>query len=101
MPEELFSEPFINCVDNVIRNSEAHFNYEMDPVTQMITFKDKNKTKKLYLVDFAKDTLNIFYSATVLWELSYQLYKKYRIICLGERPAFGHKMAEGRKYKWN
>lgn len=80
---EKFSSDFADCLDNILRNSEAHFSTEYDALTQMITFKNvKRGHEKIcskYLVEFGIDVIEIFQKCIILWEYAYQLNKIYLI----------------------
>lgn len=77
--DEKFSYLFDNILNNVIRNSEAHFDYTFNPISQIISFKDKQKNIDLYLVEMVKELLNIYQKVVYIWEMSYCLNKLYLI----------------------
>lgn len=80
---EKFSKMFIGGLDNVIRNSEAHFDYEYDQITQKITFTNNHKgnitTKEMYMVEFAIEVINIYQKCALIWEMNYNLNKVFMI----------------------
>lgn len=80
---EKFSNMFIGGLDNVIRNSEAHFDYKYDQMTQKITFTNNHKgnisTKEMYIVEFAIEVINIYQKCALIWEMNYNLNKVFMI----------------------
>lgn len=85
---EKFSNLFKNCLDNIIRNSEAHFSTEYNTLTQKVTFRNNymgNITiNEKYLIEFGIDVIKIFQKCCILWEFSYQLNKIYLCFVKGE-----------------
>lgn len=82
--DEHFSNGFCDTLNKIVRNSEAHFDVEYDIMNQEITFisKGKNNTyiEKMFLLDFANETVKIFNLSVKLWEIAYQL-QKLRLAC--------------------
>lgn len=76
---EQFSSLFDSSLNNIIRNSEAHFDYSFDIISQIVSFRDKNKKKDLYLIEVARELLNIYQKTVYLWEINYCLHKLYLI----------------------
>lgn len=74
-----FSWLINNSIENHIRNSIGHFNYEENLEEQTILFIDdhmgKQKTDTKTLMEIARDCVNIFYSLVNLLELNYHLLK--------------------------
>lgn len=89
---EKFSKEFHNCINNVVRNSEAHFSTEYDAITQIITFKNINRgNEKIctkYLIEFGIEIINIFQKCIILWEYAYQLNKIYLFNVLKQKIAY-------------
>ena len=76
---EKFSHLFDDTLNNIIRNSEAHVDYSFDPISQIVYFKDKQKTMNLYLTELIKESLNIYQTSVYMWEMNYCLHKQYLI----------------------
>ena len=75
---ETFSDFFFGCLDNVLRNSEAHFSTSYDIISQEVTFTNKNPrgvvtTSKKYLAEFAKDVATLYFKCYGLWCISSRL----------------------------
>lgn len=85
---EKISYMFIDGLNKVIRNSEAHFDYYFNQLTQQIKFVNNHKgdmsEEKMYLVEFAAEVINIYQKCVLLWEMSYQLNKLY-LLSKGEK----------------
>lgn len=80
-----FSKEFINLLENIIRNSNAHNSMSFDGLNQVITFVDKNKGKSrkrnMYFLEFGKKIIEIYSSILYLWEYYYQSLKnKYLVL---------------------
>lgn len=77
--QDKFSWLVTEKIQNHVRNSIGHFNYEENPIEQTIIFTDKHKNKKQQfnksLIDVAKDCVYMFYSLINLLELNYNLLK--------------------------
>ncbi len=77
---EIFTNDFVGGLNNIIRNSEAHFDMFFDPITQKIIFKNKKENNvtvlEKYMLEFSKDVIDIFQKCIILWEISFQLQKK-------------------------
>ena len=90
---EKFSNGFCETLNKIIRNAEAHFDVQYDIFKQIITFTNKGKNKtdeeKLYLLEFAKETINIFGLCVLLWEIAYQLQKTRLILDLRQDWNYG------------
>lgn len=76
--DEFLSSFFVGSLDNIVRNSEAHFLTEYDIITQKITFKNKNgkgeiRNIKKYLAEFAKENIQIYMKCYYLWNISMRL----------------------------
>lgn len=91
---ETFSSFFKGKFNNLIRNSEAHFDYSLDPITQMITFTNNHNgiitTKQMYLIEFGKSVIEIFQTTLLIWEINYQLYKIYYMFNRNMKPHYGN-----------
>lgn len=72
--KETFSSP-VNSLNNKVRNAIQHFDSDIDYKTQLITFKDRNKTVDLYLIDFADLCIENFCIIFYILELIYNLQK--------------------------
>lgn len=75
---ETFSDFFFGCLDNVVRNSEAHFSTSYDIMSQEVTFTNKNPKgvvtiMKKYLAEFAKDVATLYFKCYGLWCISARL----------------------------
>lgn len=90
---EPFSDMFLGGLDNVIRNSEAHFDYVYNQIDQRITFINSNKGNKTeiskYMIEFGNDVINIYQKCVLLWEIGYQLQKGDLLLNKGIRLTFG------------
>ncbi len=71
---EPFSKP-ISSLNNRVRNAIQHFDSEIDYETQLITFKDGNKSVDLYLIEFADLCIENFRIMFYILELIYNLRK--------------------------
>lgn len=79
------SEPFSKPVDslkNKIRHSIAHYDVSVERNLQMITYKDRNNTEKLWYVELANLCLENLSLAFYLNELYYTI-EKYKFIVDG------------------
>lgn len=80
---EKFSHMFIGGLNNIIRNSEAHFDYYFNQLTQKIKFVNNHKgdiyEKEMYLVEFAVEVIKIYQKCVLIWEMSYQLNELFLI----------------------
>lgn len=89
---EKFTSLFDGVIDNIIRNSEAHFDTTFDSKTQLITFTskkgDKSKITKKYLAEFACLVINSFQKCVFVWEFYYQCYKLFLIYFKSQKPSF-------------
>ncbi|MDE7405255.1 MAG: hypothetical protein K2M89_00065 [Clostridiales bacterium] len=76
---DIFSWIITDRIQNHLRNSIGHFNYEEDPVEQTITFTDKHKDKvskfSKSLIEVARDCIYMFYTLINLLEVNYSLLK--------------------------
>lgn len=74
-----FSWLINTAIENHIRNSIGHFNYEENLEEQTIFFiddhKGKNKTETKSLMEIARDCVYIFYTLMNLLELNYNVIK--------------------------
>ncbi|TCS80324.1 hypothetical protein EDD59_106150 [Muricomes intestini] len=71
-------EPFsksVNSLNNKIRNAIQHFDSDIDYKTQLLTFKDRNKSVNLYLLEFADLCIENFCIIFYILELIYNLQK--------------------------
>lgn len=84
--KELFSRP-ISSLNNRVRNAIQHFDSDIDYATQLITFKDRNKSVDLYLIDFADLCIENFRIMFYVLELVYNL-RKLDFIQKGIAPSF-------------
>ena len=79
-----FSWLINNAIENHIRNSIGHFNYEENLEKQTIIFIDdhmgKQKTNTKTLMEIARDCVYMFYSLVNLLELNYNILKTQIII---------------------
>lgn len=71
---EPFSKP-INSLNNRVRNAIQHFDSDIDYETQIIAFKDRNKSVNIYLIDFAALCIDNFCIIFYILELVYNLRK--------------------------
>lgn len=71
---EPFSKP-ISSLNNRVRNAIQHFDSDIDYETQLITFKDRNKSVDLYLIDLADLCVENFRIIFYVLELVYNLRK--------------------------
>lgn len=84
--KEPFSRP-ISSLNNRVRNAIQHFDSDIDYETQLITFKDRNKSVDLYLIDFADLCIENFRIIFYVLELVYNL-RKLDFIQKGIAPSF-------------
>ncbi len=74
-----FSWLIDNVIENHIRNSIGHFNYEENLIEQTIVFidehKGKNHTETKALIEIARDCVYMFYTLMNLLELNYNILK--------------------------
>jgi hypothetical protein len=56
-------------LDNSIRNSIGHYSYTYQPDRQLITFKDRNKTWDLYLIEFGQLLYKTFIATFIALEI--------------------------------
>lgn len=81
--DEHFSNGFCDTLNRIVRNSEAHFDIKYDIMNQEITFINKCKNnihiEKMFLLDFANETVKIFNLSVKLWGIAYQL-QKFRLV---------------------
>lgn len=84
--KEPFSKP-INSLNNRVRNAIQHFDSDIDYETQLITFKDRNKSVDLYLMDFADLCIENFRIMFYVLELVYNL-RKLDFMQKGIAPSF-------------
>jgi len=79
-----FSWLISNSIENHIRNSIGHFNYEENITEQTIKFIDDYKGKKNVniktLMEIARDCVYMFYTLMNLLELNYNLLKMQTIM---------------------
>ena len=79
-----FSWLISSAIENHIRNSIGHFNYEENLTEQTILFVDdhrgSSKTETKYLIEIARDCVYMFYTLMNLLELNYNLLKIQTII---------------------
>lgn len=82
--EDEFSWLINNSIENHIRNSIGHFNYEENMADQTIIFIDDHKGKRTVkiktLMEIARDCVYMFYTLMNLLELNYNLLKIQTII---------------------
>ena len=78
-----FSWLINNAIENHIRNSIGHFNYEENLEKQTILFVDdhmgKQKTDTKTLMEIARDCVYMFYSLVNLLEFNYNILKSQTI----------------------
>lgn len=74
--KEPFSRP-ISSLKNRVRNAIQHFDSDINYETQLITFKDRNKSVELYLIEFADLCIENFRIMFYVLELVYNLRKLY------------------------
>lgn len=76
---DIFSWLITDRIQNHVRNSIGHFNYEEDPVEQTITFTDKHMGRvnqfSKSLIEVARDCVYLFYTLINLLEVNYSLLK--------------------------
>lgn len=84
--KEPFSKP-ISSLNNRVRNAIQHFDSDIDYETQLITFKDRNKSVDLYLIDFADLCIENFRIMFYVLELVYNL-RKLAFMQKGIVPSF-------------
>ena len=84
--KEPFGKP-ISSLNNRVRNAIQHFDSDIDYETQLITFKDRNKSVDLYLIDFADLCIENFRIIFYVLELVYNL-RKIDFIQKGIAPSF-------------
>ena len=84
--KEPFGKP-ISSLNNRVRNAIQHFDSDIDYETQLITFKDRNKSVDLYLIDFADLCIENFRIIFYVLELVYNL-RKIDFIQKGIVPSF-------------
>lgn len=84
--KEPFGKP-ISSLNNRVRNAIQHFDSDIDYETQLITFKDRNKSVDLYLIDFADLCIENFRIIFYVLELVYNL-RKLDFIQKGIAPSF-------------
>ena len=75
---EIFGKIITNSINNKIRNSLGHFDYDLsieDLFTQRITFHDRSTNITISLIEFCFNVLNIFISLLEVDELLYQANK--------------------------
>lgn len=65
-----FSKP-IRSLNNRVRNAIQYFDSDIDYETQLITFKDRNKSVDWYLIDFADLCIENFRIMFYVLELVY------------------------------
>lgn len=85
---EIFSNILNIELDNKLRNSIGHNNYDYNGLTQQIEFIDHrrpNKSTQLYLIDFALICYQNFISVINLAELIYQA-RKLKYVLKGQQP---------------
>lgn len=74
-----FSWLINTAIENHIRNSIGHFNYEEDTEQQTVLFiddhKGKTKTETKALMEISRDCVNMFYTLVNLLELNYNILK--------------------------
>ena len=92
--EEPFSQP-LKSLNNKIRNSIQHFDSSINYTSQEITFKDRQKSESLYLIDFAALCVNNASLVIYLLEIVYNL-RKISMIKEGVFPTFLNK---GKRHK--
>lgn len=84
--KEPFSRP-ISSLKNRVRNAIQHFDSDINYETQLITFKDRNKSVELYLIEFADLCIENFRIIFYVLELVYNL-RKLSFIQKGIIPSF-------------
>lgn len=66
---------FSNCINiksilnNELRNSIGHHSYTVEADKQLITFEDRNKSTRLYLIEFSELLLKTFFATFVSFEV--------------------------------
>lgn len=84
--KEPFSRP-ISSLKNRVRNAIQHFDSDINYETQLITFKDRNKSVELYLIEFADLCIENFRIMFYVLELVYNL-RKLSFMQKGIVPSF-------------
>ena len=81
----MFTVGIANILNNIIRNSDAHYSMEMDGLSQKVIFMDKHQQRtrchELSFLDFGAACVDIYSAILLVWEYYYQLLKiKYTTI---------------------
>ena len=93
LENEKYTFLFENALDNIIRNSEAHFDYTYDQLSQIIVFSSmKNnikKSEKKYMIEFASILLQMYQKCVLIWEMGYQMNKLDKVFRKGIKVTIG------------